>query len=129
MKEGGDHFFYDKEYQLRGVLPRRGAKPDVVKWFKTPRGFWVHTINAYEENSDILLDASVWENCIFPFFFNSEGAKFTQNPANMTAPVFSYRFNPNTDTFQGAAIQIPLNRTFGFPRMDDRAITQPYESY
>ncbi|KAB5554484.1 hypothetical protein GE09DRAFT_1121157 [Coniochaeta sp. 2T2.1] len=61
MENGCRHFYYEKnlDYQLLGVIPRRGAKPEDVKWFKNPRGYYIYIINGYEEDGKLVLDATV----------------------------------------------------------------------
>ncbi|KAI3572760.1 carotenoid oxygenase [Fusarium oxysporum f. sp. albedinis] len=96
MKAGGDHFYWDEnlDYQLLGVIPRRGAKPEDAKWFKTPQGCYSHTINAYEEDGKLVLDANVWTDVHFPFFPNTKGQRFFTDPRKVKAPILRYRFDP-----------------------------------
>lgn len=132
MKAGGEHFFWDEEqeFQLLGVVPRRGAKPGDAKWFKTPAGCYSHTINGYEEDGKIVLDASVWTDNVFPFFPNSKGAKFTGDPTQVRAPVVRYRFDPKGST--EAMIypdQVILEGVNEFGRMDDRLLGKRYSRF
>ncbi|KAF4450670.1 Carotenoid oxygenase, partial [Fusarium albosuccineum] len=113
MKKGGDHFYWDEnlDYQLLGVIPRRGAKPEDAKWFKTPQGCYSHTINAYEEDGKLVLDANVWTDVHFPFFPNTKGERFFTDPRKVKAPIIRYRFDPNGSTVKG-----PSHRTLATTR-------------
>ncbi|KAJ6009633.1 hypothetical protein N7522_004649 [Penicillium canescens] len=129
MKNGGDHFYWDEtlEYQLLGVVPRRGAKPEDAKWFKTPQGCYSHTINAYEEGGHLVLDANVWTDAHFPFFPNSKGERFFTDPTKVTSPILRYRFDPkgSTDTMiHHEAVHVPGVNEFG--RIDDRLLGKKY---
>lgn len=129
MKNGGDHFYWDEtlDYQLLGVVPRRGAKPEDAKWFKTPQGCYSHTINAYEEGGNLVLDANVWTDVHFPFFPNSKGERFFTDPTKVTSPILRYRFDPkrNTDTMiEPEGVHVPGVNEFG--RIDDRLLGKKY---
>ncbi|KAJ4226947.1 hypothetical protein NW757_014218 [Fusarium falciforme] len=104
MKSGGDHFYWDEtlDYQLLGVTPRRGAKPEDAKWFKTPQGCCSHTINAYEEDGKLVLDANAWTDAHFPFFPNTKGERFFTDPRKVTAPILrANEFGRIDDRLQG----------------------------
>ncbi|KAF2008787.1 carotenoid oxygenase [Aaosphaeria arxii CBS 175.79] len=132
MQKGGEHFYWDEnlDHQLLGVIPRRGAKPEDVKWFKTSRGCYSHTINAYEEDGNLVLDANVWTDCVFPFFPNSQGKKFHYDPKNIRSPVLRYRFDPKGSTevmvHPQQVIQEGVNE---FGRVDDRLLGKKYDRY
>ncbi|EKG14270.1 Carotenoid oxygenase [Macrophomina phaseolina MS6] len=132
MQKGGEHFYWDEslDHQLLGVVPRRGATPSDAKWFKTPQGCYSHTINAYEEGGQLVLDANVWTDCVFPFFPNSKGNKFFYDPATLRSPVLRYRFDPNgrTDALvtPERVVQEGVNE---FGRIDDRLTGKKYARY
>ncbi|KAB5576267.1 carotenoid oxygenase [Coniochaeta sp. 2T2.1] len=132
MEKGGEHFYYDEnlDHQLLGVIPRRGARPEDVKWFKTQRGCYAHTINGYEEDGKLVLDANVWTDCHFPFFPNSKGQKFFTNPMDIRAPVLRYRFDPKGSTDEMIRPdQVVLEGVFEFGRIDDRLSGKKYSSF
>jgi carotenoid cleavage dioxygenase-like enzyme len=132
LKRGEEHFYFDEKqgYQLVGILPRRSAKPEDARWFKTVHGFWIHNINAFEESGSIVMDASVWSDCIFPFFPNTEGVKFSQQPDKIKAPVFRYRFDPQGDVETLVKPErVIMDGTFEFGRIDDRCVTRRHENF
>lgn len=130
MQKGLEHFFWDEtlDYQLLGVVPRRGAKPEDAKWFKTPRGCYSHTINGFEdEQGNIVLDANVWTDLHFPFFPNTKGEKFTTDRAKIRAPILRYRFDPKASTEKIIHPErIVLDGVYEFGRIDDRLLGKPY---
>ncbi|KAH7089417.1 carotenoid oxygenase [Paraphoma chrysanthemicola] len=132
MQRGGEHFFWDEnlEYQLLGVVPRRGAKGEDVKWFKTPKGCYSHTINGYEEDGKLVLDANVWTDCVFPFFPNSKGKKFHYDPKNVRSPVLRYRFDPKGNTEEMIHPEsVIVEGVNEFGRIDDRLLGKKYNRY
>jgi carotenoid cleavage dioxygenase len=59
---GGMPFRWSDEYGARlGVLPRTGSNAD-VRWFEIEPCYVFHTVNAYEEGSQIVLDASRYDS-------------------------------------------------------------------
>ncbi|WAO91403.1 Hypothetical protein NCS54_00887000 [Fusarium falciforme] len=120
---------YDEtlDYQLLGVIPRRGTKPEDAKWFKTPQGCCSHTINAYEEDGKLVLDANVWTDAHFPFFPNTKGERFFTDPRKVTAPILRYRFDPNANTdkmIHPEGVFVEGVNEFG--RIDDRLLGKKY---
>lgn len=133
MKAGKDHFYWDEtmDYQMVGVVPRRGAKPEDVKWFKAYKGCFSHTINGYEENGDLVLDAAVFTNLVFPFFPDSKGVRFSQDQTKIRAPVVRIRFNPKTqnpsDLISPESTVVSGINEFG--RIDDRLTGRKYRRF
>ncbi|KIX01717.1 uncharacterized protein Z518_09443 [Rhinocladiella mackenziei CBS 650.93] len=130
MKSGGEHFYWDEnlDYQLLGVIPRRGAKPEDAKWFKTPRGCYSHTINGFEdEKGNIVLDANVWTDLHFPFFPNTKGQKYSTDRTKTRAPILRYRFDPHVSTEEMIHPErVVLDGVYEFGRIDDRLLGKPY---
>lgn len=129
MQKGGDHFYWDEtlDHQLLGVIPRRGAKPEDARWFKTPQGCYSHTINAYEEDGKLILDANVWTDVQFPFFPNTKGERFFTDPRKVEAPILRYRFDPNGSTnkmIHPEGVLVDGLNEFG--RIDDRLLGKKY---
>lgn len=129
MKGGGDHFYWDEnlDFQLLGVIPRRGATPDDARWFKTPQGCYSHTINAYEEDGQLVLDANVWTDLHFPFFPNTKGERFLTDTSKVRAPILRYRFDPKGSTehmIHPEGVLVEGVNEFG--RIDDRLLGKKY---
>ncbi|KAH7112070.1 carotenoid oxygenase [Dendryphion nanum] len=132
MQKGGEHFYWDEnlDHQLLGVVPRRNAKPEDVKWFKTPRGCYSHTINSYEEDGILILDANVWTDCVFPFFPNSKGKKFHYDPRQVRSPILRYRLDPNGSTENMIHPErVVAEGVNEFGRVDDRLLGKKYNRY
>ncbi|SPN96503.1 related to lignostilbene dioxygenase [Cephalotrichum gorgonifer] len=129
MKQGADHFYWDEslDYQLLGVIPRRGAKPEDAKWFKTPQGCYSHTINAYEEEGNVVLDANVWTDLHFAFLSNTKGERFFTDPRKVKAPIIRYRFDPSGSTEEMIQPEgMLLDGVNEFGRIDDRLLGKKY---
>ncbi|KEF62900.1 uncharacterized protein A1O9_00874 [Exophiala aquamarina CBS 119918] len=132
IKAGLDHFYYDDDldHQLLGVIPRYGATPEDVKWFRAPEGCFSHTINSYEEDGKIILDASVWSHNLFPFFPNKEGVRFAKDPSTLRAPVYRFRFDPKADPEKTVYPEAKLIEGVNeFGRIDDRLFGKPYTRF
>ncbi|PSN71942.1 carotenoid oxygenase [Corynespora cassiicola Philippines] len=132
MVKGGEHFYWDEneDHQFLGVVPRRQAKPEDVRWFKAFKGCFSHTINAYEEDGKIVLDASVWTDSVFPFFPNSKGEKYFYDPSTVWAPVLRFRVDPNGDTEDKVHPEkVVAEGVYEFGRVDDRLIGKKYDRY
>lgn len=59
LKQGHKHFAWDEDKPLTfGILPRRNAKPQDVKWFHYENAFYGHSGNAFDgEDGCVYLDA------------------------------------------------------------------------
>ncbi len=92
---------------------------------------WVHTINGYEDkDGNIVLEASIWNHCLFPFFPNSEKAKKSVDPSSLRAPVFRFRFHPSASTTPMLLPEKPLtDGLYEFGRVDDRYLTREHKNY
>lgn len=126
MKKGGDHFYWDEtlDHQLLGVIPRRGAKPEDARWFRTPPGY---TINTYEDDGKLVLDANVWTHVHLPFFPNIKGLRFFTDPRNVTAPIIRYRFDPNGSRDKMIHPEgVLVDGVNEFGRIDDRLLGKNY---
>ncbi|KAJ4129623.1 hypothetical protein NW754_003905 [Fusarium falciforme] len=129
LHHGGASLLWDEtlDYQLLGVIPRRGTKPEDAKWFKTTQGCCSHTTNAYEEDGKLVLDANVWTDAHFPFFPNTKGERFFTDPRKVTAPILRYRFDPNANTdkmIHPEGVFVEGVNEFG--RIDDRLLGKKY---
>lgn len=123
LKEGFPHFAWAPDQPMYlGVLPRRDtSKP--VRWFTGSARFASHTMNAYEVDGKILIDMSVGESAVFPFFPELSGAPY--DPEAATPYVSRWTVDPNgmTDDFSLDRLSdIPGE----FPRIDERYSTTPY---
>jgi carotenoid cleavage dioxygenase len=55
LAQGELPFFFDREQPARyGILPRHGDNSE-IRWFEGPSCYMFHTLNAWEENGDIVL--------------------------------------------------------------------------
>jgi carotenoid cleavage dioxygenase len=58
--------FHANEPSRFAILPRRGARPEDIKWFEAAPTYVLHWLNAYEEGDEIVLDGYFQENPIPP---------------------------------------------------------------
>lgn len=108
---------FDAEAGSRfGILPRHG-KHDEIKWFDSPSCYVFHTLNAYEDGDEIVLQA-----CRMPAFYDiaapaAPSSNPNEMPLAMTPSLYEWRFNLATgETSEAALDDLPAD----FPRVNDQ---------
>ncbi|GAD92008.1 carotenoid cleavage dioxygenase, putative [Paecilomyces variotii No. 5] len=133
LAKGENHWAWDpKEDQWYGIVPRRGGKPEDIKWFRSKNAFQGHTVSSYEtEDEKIVFDLTIADGNVF-FFFppvdTPQGTVLQRNKLQnkTTRWVFDPKAPSNSwvdpaeevDTFSGE-----------FSRVDDRFVTTKYNHY
>lgn len=84
-------FQWDADAPSRiGVMPRTGTNTD-IKWFDVPTFFVFHIMNAYEQGSDVIVDAArydhLWVKNSHDFFHPARLSRFTMNMTTGKASV------------------------------------------
>ena len=107
---GNMPYLWDDSYGARlGIMPRNGGNAD-VKWVEIEPCYVVHTLNAFERDGQIVLDASRYDE--FP------DVNFDSSPGLMTRWTI--------DTASHAVKEETLDRrNCDFPRLDPRLEGQP----
>lgn len=99
LEQGRIHWGWDDTQPgYIGVVPR-GGDPKDVRWFKGPLRCMMHTFNAQDEGSKIVLYAPFWESNMFPFFPPVDGKPW--NPAGARAYIrkITIDLNSRSDTW------------------------------
>jgi carotenoid cleavage dioxygenase len=145
LKKGGNHWAWNPKLdQCYGVVPRRGGKPEDIRWFRSDNAFHGHVAGAYEsDDGHIIMDLTVADGNVF-FFFRThpplillivapeeeEGAAGSVAARNkLTSPMTRWKFNPKdkTDTRYKPHMTMPTSGEFA--RIDDRFVTKYYKHF
>ncbi|KAF2998330.1 hypothetical protein E8E14_001391 [Neopestalotiopsis sp. 37M] len=120
LKQGGEHWQWDSKVPFYlGVLPRRGARGEDVKWFKAPNAFPGHTVNAYEEDSGkIVFDLPLTDKNVFFWWPDAEGN--APNPETIKAKLVRYAFDPHSSDLDLPPFSVLSTEDCEFPKIDDR---------
>ncbi|KAL1870664.1 Copper amine oxidase [Paecilomyces lecythidis] len=120
MKKGGEHWQWENGIPMYiGVLPRRGAKGNDVKWFRAPHGFAGHVANAFETASgEIDLQLANTPQNMFFWWPDKDGV--SPRPDEIEVNLLRYVIDPKSEN-----LDLPLGETLvkddlEFPRIDDR---------
>ncbi|KAJ4253435.1 hypothetical protein NW762_010593 [Fusarium torreyae] len=126
MKNGGEHWYWDPNMPIYFVvLPRRGGKPEDVKYFHAPNAFPGHTANAYEDSDgNLLVDLTIASDNAFDFFPDKNGVK--PDTTKLQAPLKRFTINPRSDVAELPPAKILLETSCEFSRIDDRFATRRY---
>ncbi|KAM6504578.1 hypothetical protein FSOLCH5_015320 [Fusarium solani] len=126
MKNGGEHWYWDPNMPIYFVvLPRRGGKPEDVKYFHAPNAFPGHTANAYEDSDgDLLVDLTIASDNAFDFFPDKDGVK--PDMTKLQSLLKRFTINPHSDVAELPPAKIMLDVNSEFSRIDDRFATRRY---
>ncbi|KAK5412239.1 transcriptional regulatory protein rco1 [Exophiala xenobiotica] len=119
MKKGGEHWQWNPDIPFYiGVLPRRQAKGDQIKWFRAPNAFPGHTFNAFEKDGKVLLDLPVSDKNVFFWWPDAEGN--APDPHEITAFLYRFSIDPKATELDLPTPELLLQEDCEFPRIDDR---------
>ncbi|KAK1763510.1 carotenoid oxygenase [Phialemonium atrogriseum] len=126
MKKGGEHWQWSPETPFYlGVLPRKGAKPTDIKWFRYRNSFPGHTANAYEDKSgNIILDLGLSEKNVFFWWPDAQGN--APEPSSIHSQLTRFTIDPSSPNLELANAEILQSNNSEFYRIDDRFSTQVY---
>lgn len=89
---GGPAVDFEPQYGSRiGVMPRYGTDED-VKWFDVETGVVIHTANAWDEDSEVVLQASRSQTADIAGAGTSEGNNLEENQGHL----YEWRINLET---------------------------------
>ncbi|KZO94314.1 putative carotenoid cleavage dioxygenase [Calocera viscosa TUFC12733] len=130
VKRGGNHFAWQPTLdQAYGILPRRGAKSEDMKWFYANNAFHGHVANAYEnEEGKIVIDLTVADGNVF-FFFPEDESKVVKGPPRFNSPMHRWVFDPKAPNGTRYKPHELYDTQGEFARSDDRYLGQPYENF
>ncbi|KAK1751474.1 putative carotenoid cleavage dioxygenase [Echria macrotheca] len=133
LKNGENHWAWDpNEDQWYGLVPRRGGKPDDIRWFRSTNAFQGHTVSCYETpDGKVVFDLTIADGNVF-FWWPS-----VDTPAGSVAKRNKLQ---NSTTRWVIDPQAPDNswidpveerKEFSgeFSRIDDRFTTMKYNHY
>ncbi|CAH0001412.1 unnamed protein product [Clonostachys byssicola] len=120
LKQGGEHWQWDPEVPFYlGVLPRRGAKGDDIKWFRAPNAFPGHTTNAYETSEgNIVFDLPLTDKNVFFWWPDANGN--APAPHDIHAKYVRFTLDPKSSDLELLPHEIIAECDMEFPRIDDR---------
>lgn len=150
LKRGGNHWAWDpEESQWYGVIPRRGGKPEDIKWFRAENGeifipmhsqrimliyilaFHGHVAGCYEnEQGHIVFDLTVADGNVF-FFFPPENQISSNLAARNRLESVTHRwvFDPKQESGSWVKPEALWNTSGEFSRIDDRYVTKKYNHF
>ena len=109
---GGPAVDFEPQYGSRiGVMPRYGTDED-VKWFDVETGVVIHTANAWDEDSEVVLQASRSQTADIAGAGTSEGNNLGENQGHL----YEWRINLETGSISERTLSdIPCD----FTRVND----------
>ncbi|KAI0016927.1 carotenoid oxygenase [Xylariomycetidae sp. FL0641] len=131
LKRGGNKFAWDPdEDQVYGVVPRRGGKPEDVKWFRADNAFHGHVAGCYEnDDGNIVFDLTVADGNVF-FWFPPEGGEADlAGRSRLSSPTCRWILDPRAATGTRVRPARAWATNGEFSRIDDRYVTKPYAHF
>ncbi|KAK8137756.1 hypothetical protein PG984_001136 [Apiospora sp. TS-2023a] len=135
LRSGGNKFAWDPhEDQWYGLVPRRGAKAEDVKWFRADNayaGFHGHIAGCYEnDEGKVVLDLTVADGNVF-FFFPPEGEPDSgvKQRNRLSSPTHRWQFDPAAPTGTRVVPALTWATNGEFSRIDDRVVTKKYRHF
>lgn len=127
VKEGAPYYMWDAtQPSYIGVLPREGEGQG-VRWFQGPARFAMHLVNAWEEGSRLVLQASISSPEDPPVFPPVDGAEGPKDWVNATSKIVNWTIDLGSQSPSMEETTIVSNGCFiDFPRVDARFETTPH---
>jgi carotenoid cleavage dioxygenase len=112
MQQGEPALMFERERPSRfGIVPRHGDNSS-IRWFETPACYVFHTLNAYEEGSEVVLVACRLKSTNILMSEQTPGE--TEGDAGR---LYQWRFNLNTGSVREEALD---DRVSDFPRVNEQ---------
>ncbi|TKA78910.1 hypothetical protein B0A55_03918 [Friedmanniomyces simplex] len=132
LKKGGNHWAWDpNEDQWYGVVPRRGGRPNDIKWFRSANAFHGHTAGCYEtEDGRIIYDLTVADGNVFFFFPPDDmppGSVLKRN--KLKSETCRWILDPKAPSGTYVTPAQSWNTSGEFSRIDDRLVTKRYDHF
>ncbi len=125
MKEGGDHWYHEQDWDSwLGVMPRYGDTSD-VKWFKGPKGVHCfHMMNAWEDANGMLhFDQCLSDSNAFPFIRAASGIEMSMQELN--GRLARWTVDPRADG--GEVVETVIGPPGDFPVIPAAKQGRPYD--
>ncbi|KAI5357673.1 Putative carotenoid oxygenase [Septoria linicola] len=126
MEAGGEHWQWSPDVPFYiGVLTRRNASGDDVKWFRAPKSFPGHVANAFEDSDGyIVLDLPICDKNAFFWWPDKDGR--APAPHEVQSSMRRFVIDPTSTELDIQSKEILLETDCEFPRIDDRYAMREY---
>lgn len=125
LKEGGDHWYHEQEWDSwLGVMPRYGDVSE-IKWFKGPKGVHCfHMMNAWEDADGMLhFDQCLSDSNAFPFIRAASGIEMSMMELN--GRLARWTVDPRADG--GEVVETVIGPPGDFPVIPAAKQGRPYD--
>ncbi|EAS33836.3 lignostilbene dioxygenase [Coccidioides immitis RS] len=133
LKKGENHWAWDpNEDQWYGLVPRRGGKPEDIRWYRSKNAFQGHTVSCYETpGGKVVFDLTIADGNVFFFWPPIDTPAGTVAKRNkLQNKTTRWIFDPNTPTNSWVDPAEEFDTYSGeFSRIDDRFTTMKYNHY
>jgi carotenoid cleavage dioxygenase-like enzyme len=124
LEAGQIHWGWDKNAPvLVGIVPRDGEARD-LRWFKAPPSAVIHTLNARDEGSKVILELAAYPSNPFPFFPNIDGSPW--DPKGGQAFIRRWSFDLAANDDRGQEEILVREPVTDLARIDERSFGRPY---
>jgi carotenoid cleavage dioxygenase-like enzyme len=124
LKQGYVHWAWDESKPTYwGILRRDGDGSD-VRWFKGPASVVMHTINAFDQNEKVIVDAPISDGNPFPFFPQVDGSPWNPVKARHTIRRLTFDLSQAGDAYEEEILD-PTD-VVDLARIDERFLSLPY---
>jgi len=115
IQRGEPAFKFEQESASRfGIVPRHGDN-STIRWFESSTCFVPHTLNAYEEGSEVVLIACRMKNS----GLLEPAAEPSSDPDENIRPLYEWRFNLSSGTVRE---QVLDDISSEFPRVNEQLL-------
>ncbi|KAJ5817051.1 hypothetical protein N7447_009284 [Penicillium robsamsonii] len=133
LAKGENHWAWDaKEDQWYGIVPRRGGKPEDIRWFRSKNAFQGHTVSCYEtDDGKVVFDLTIANGNVFFFFPPADTPSGTVNQRNKLQNLTTrWVFDPKAPSHSWVEPEQEVETLSGeFSRIDERFLTMKYNHY
>jgi carotenoid cleavage dioxygenase-like enzyme len=121
LKSGRPHWAWDrKRPSYFAIIPRGGGAED-IRWFEGPERSIVHTVNAWNDDDQVVMDAPMASGNTWPWFEDVDGGAFSMNSFTIRRVTFDLRGN-GRDVKEEVLFDRDVT---SFTRIDDRLLSRP----
>jgi carotenoid cleavage dioxygenase len=123
IKAGGPHWQWDPTLPtFVGIFPLSGTVKD-MKWYKAPARKGYHFFNAYTKGNKVIVDGTIADAELFPFFYADPEKNFDPTKAFPLIRRWTFDLDSNGSEFKEEVLS---DQYAEFPRIDERFMTQAY---
>lgn len=132
LKKGENHWAWDpEEPQWYGLVPRRGAAPEDIRWYKSTNAFQGHTVSCYETlEGKVVFDLTVADGNVFFWWPEADTPAGTVLQRNkLRNRTTRWIFDTKLPTHSWVDPVEERDDSGEFSRIDDRFTTMKYNHY